>query len=289
MKINYSNTWRGFEEPKVLFNELLKSFKETNKRFNISTVWGNINSAIQPGYINIHLAGEPFKLDDSTSSKKFDIILSSDFSDNRIISFPFFLHWLYWDDAKKIERLYVTPTRTKENIPKKFCCFLVSNPRCKTRNTFFMALNKIKRVDSWGHMMNNCGAVCPHGHATEEFINFISEYKFIICFENSKKGTYITEKIINPFLAHIIPIYWGTEYVFEIFNKDAFLYLDNNGTNNNNMSELIKKILEIDANDDMYLNIVNQPRFVNKDKFLEEYSLESMEKKIAKRIRDLDK
>jgi hypothetical protein len=34
-----------------------------------------------------------------------------------------------------------------------------------------------------------------------DFLNFISNYKFIICFENTKFETYLTEKIINPYLA----------------------------------------------------------------------------------------
>jgi hypothetical protein len=276
MKIEYSNMWAGFEPPKVIFNELLKSFENTDKQFNISAVFGSVAKALKPGKINIHLAGEPHYLND----KRFDIILCSDFSNNNIISFPFFLHWLYWDEKNLVDKLYITPSLTKQQIPKKFCCFLVSNPKCQTRNNFFKLLDSIKKVDSCGKHLNNCGFIMPHGHSTQQFRDFISQYKFIIAFENTKTGTYITEKLINPLLANIIPIWWGTDYVTEIFNEKAFIRY-----NENNPLETISKILEIDADDNKYLQMVNQPRFIDIDKFKQEYSLESMAKKIADRLR----
>ncbi len=36
----------------------------------------------------------------------------------------------------------------------------------------------------------------------------IANYKFVITFENSARPSYVTEKIVNPKLAHSIPIYW---------------------------------------------------------------------------------
>jgi hypothetical protein len=274
MRIEYSNVWKGFEPPKVLFNELLKPFENTDKEFNISAVWGPAEKGIKSGKINIHLAGEPYY-----NKNNYDIILCSDYSNNNIISYPFFLHWIYWDEKNLIDKLFITPSIKAKNIPKKFCCFIVSNPRCETRNNFFKLLNTFKKVDSCGKHLNNCGFIMPHGHSTEKFREFISQYKFIIAFENTKTGTYITEKLINPLLANIIPIWWGTDYVNEIFNENAFIRY-----NEKNPLETITKILQLDADDNKYIQMVNQQRFKNKDKFLEEYSLESMAEKIAKKI-----
>jgi hypothetical protein len=44
--------------------------------------------------------------------------------------------------------------------------------------------------------------------------------------ENTKIYGYITEKIIFAFWAGCLPIYYGTEEIFSIFNRKAFIYYD---------------------------------------------------------------
>jgi len=44
--------------------------------------------------------------------------------------------------------------------------------------------------------------------------------------ENQDSPGYITEKIINAFAAGAVPIYWGTREVFDLFNRNAFIYYD---------------------------------------------------------------
>lgn len=44
--------------------------------------------------------------------------------------------------------------------------------------------------------------------------------------ENENVKGYITEKIINAFLAGSVPIYYGTREVFDIFNVKSFVYYD---------------------------------------------------------------
>ncbi len=111
-----------------------------------------------------------------------------------------------------------------------------------------------------------------------EYIEFLRDYKFIIAGENANTGTYITEKILNPLLAGIIPIYWGTSYVFEIFNKDRFLYLDTSVPDSFN--KMVERILELDADEEKYLEMVNRPIFVDYAKFRETYSLEGYADKV---------
>ena len=83
----------------------------------------------------------------------------------------------------------------------------------------FTILNSYKKVHSYGKFNNNMGMNLNFNYWTDEFRRFISNYKFIICFENSKFGTYSTEKIINPYLAEIIPIYWSSNKINNIINN----------------------------------------------------------------------
>ena len=52
-----------------------------------------------------------------------------------------------------------------------------------------------------------------------------------------------------------IPIYWGSKEVLNDFNEDSFIYV-----NNFKSYELaIKKIIELENNEDLYLDILNKP------------------------------
>jgi len=51
-------------------------------------------------------------------------------------------------------------------------------------------------------------------------------FKFGLVMENAHVKGYVTEKIVAAFAGGTVPIYSGTEEVFNIFNKDAFIFFD---------------------------------------------------------------
>ena len=51
----------------------------------------------------------------------------------------------------------------------------------------------------------------------------ISEYQFSICFENMMWPGYMTEKIIDCFVAGTIPLYWGAPDIETLVPKEAFI------------------------------------------------------------------
>jgi hypothetical protein len=117
---------------------------------------------------------------------------------------------------------------------------------------------------------------------SEDFIHFLSEYKFALYFENTKKGSYITEKIVNPLLANIIPLYWGSEHIKDIFNDKSFLYLENE--TDESIKKFIDLIIKIDNNDHDYLEIVNSPKMTinNINYYKNNYSITSIANNIDK-------
>jgi hypothetical protein len=52
------------------------------------------------------------------------------------------------------------------------------------------------------------------------------DYFFQITVENSKYEHYFTEKILDCFLTGVIPIYWGTADVLNLFDKDGIIMID---------------------------------------------------------------
>lgn len=98
-------------------------------------------------------------------------------------------------------------------------------------------ISSYKRVDCAGSYRNNMyGFRAPR----DKFIDWISIYKFMLCFENSSAPGYVTEKALQAYLAGTIPIYWGhDDTVKSLFNMDTMVYV-------NSYEEALNKIKEID-------------------------------------------
>lgn len=51
----------------------------------------------------------------------------------------------------------------------------------------------------------------------------LSCYHFCLCFENTHTPYYVTEKIWDSILNYCLPIYMGSQWIYEIFPKDSFI------------------------------------------------------------------
>ncbi len=57
-------------------------------------------------------------------------------------------------------------------------------------------------------------------------VQVFSRYRYALVMENSDSPGYVSEKILHAFLAGAVPIYYGSSYVFNIFNSKAFVFFD---------------------------------------------------------------
>ena len=131
----------------------------------------------------------------------------------------------------------------------KFCCFIVSNPKCSKRNEFFKLLNKYKKVDSLGRYENNCDLLKNiNNFYSDQYYKVISQYKFIICFENKSKPYYVTEKIYTAYKSNVVPIYWGDPKVTNVFNPKTFINIGKYA----DFNKYIDLIKLLDNNSELY-------------------------------------
>ena len=212
----------------------------------------------------IHYSGEPF----SNQFTDYDLVLYSEKTELNKVDVPLFTYYIHGNNF--LDKLINKPIiRT---IPKHFCCFIVSNGKSIIRNKMFELLNGYKKVHSYGKYNNNMGFNLTFNYWTEEFRRFLSNYKFIICFENSKFGTYSTEKIINPYLSNTIPIYWSSHHIKNIFNPDSMLFLEDE--TEESYQNILNKIIELDNSDEKYLELLNKPVFNNMDYWNNNYTID---------------
>lgn len=145
----------------------------------------------------------------------------------------------------------------RDSVPdnkKRFCAFVVSNGYASEyRVRLFEQLSKYKRVDSGGRFMNNIGG--PVNDKRE----FDAMHKFSICCENSSHPGYTTEKLYQAFEARTIPIYWGDPEVSRVFNTRAFI----NANDSQSVEEVVKRVIEIDQNEELYHRMLREPIFVD--------------------------
>lgn len=141
-----------------------------------------------------------------------------------------------------------------------FASFIASHDsEHNIRGDFFKALNARKRVESVGSYLNNM----PNGETVDWLDGskeaFLKQCKFSLCFESTKHEGFITEKIIEAFYADAIPVYYGSSNITEIFNPKAFINVGDYPS----FDAAIDRILEIESNDELYLEMLRQPIFNN--------------------------
>ena len=155
---------------------------------------------------------------------------------------------------------FIGKTISKEDLQKKtkFCNFLYSNGNANPcRDALFYELSKYKTVDSLGKHLNNTGRKPDRGQREwrKSSITCREEYKFSIAAENACFLGYTSEKILSCLQAKTIPVYWGDPSISEELNPKAFI----NCHQYESFEEVVKEVEKIDNDDELYLQIVNEP------------------------------
>ena len=155
---------------------------------------------------------------------------------------------------------------TKDDIQhkKRFCNFIYSHDNYHIRTEIFNKLNDYRHIDSAGDYKNNMNGWHPGSRAdaspgskNSSKYEFQKECKFTIAYENYPYPSYNTEKIFDAFIAGTIPIYFGDKNISSIYNPKAFI----NAMDYNSVDEVVKKVKQIDSDDELYLSMLNQPIF----------------------------
>ena len=139
----------------------------------------------------------------------------------------------------------------------EFCNYVYSHD-VAYRDAIFIELARYKRIDAAGRCRNNMGGWTIPRTPTGK-LDFIKRYKFTLALENSVSPGYVTEKLIEPMLAHSIPIYVGDPNARESFNDESYIDLASAGT----VGRMLELVREVDNNRDMYLKMLAAPFYRN--------------------------
>ena len=248
IKINFTDWWHGFDKFDNYFYNLLKDEFEIeisdDPDYIFYSVFGNTH--LNYKCTKIFYTGENIAPDLNYCDYSFSFDYIDDCRNYRLPLYLLYDGYYELSNEKVINENLVN---------RKFCNFVASNGDCYNRNKFVEKLSKYKMVDSGGRFMNNIGSPVIDKR------KFQSEYKFSIAFENNayrpEHNGYTTEKIMEPMTTNSIPIYWGNPIIYKEFNTKSFV----NYYDFNNDDDLIEYIIELDRNDDKYMELLKQPWF----------------------------
>ena len=255
IKINFVGFWGSFKKDDNLFTKILsKKFKveiSENPDFIICSNRGSAFEYMKYDCTRIIFMGENMSPDFTV----FDYCIGFDninFGD-RYFRLPFAF---YFDNAKPWIPEILTYEKAKEICEKKkyFCNFIYGHQSSHgMREKLFETLNEYKRVESPGSFLNNINNSkkrCSWAEKNE----YLIASKFTIACDSISYPGFVTEKIVQPFMQHSIPIYFGNPSIDDYFNTDSFIWCKSKTDINN----ILSTIEYLDSNDEAYIEMLMQ-------------------------------
>ena len=258
IRIKYVDFWPNFKYEDDLLFQILKESSEYNvcicekPDYIVYSVFGKEH--LKYDCVRIFFTGEECSPDFNVCDYAigFDYLSFQD----RYFRLPLMYEPLYYLDYIN---MFNRPS-CLENV-RGFCSFVYSNNKADPfRNDFFIELSKYKKVSSGGLVFNNVGG------RVDSKLDFEKKFKFSIAFENVSHNGYVTEKIMQSFAAGCVPIYWGDPSINNMFNKKAFININDY----KNVNDAIEYIKYLDQNKLEYEKILKEKPL------LEEYNLEEV-------------
>lgn len=144
----------------------------------------------------------------------------------------------------------INSAKSKKN---KFASLVASHDVPKIRTEIFNEVNKIGKVSCAGKLLHNDDTL--KNDFGNNKIEYLRDFKFNICPENTISDGYITEKLFDSFRAGCIPIYSGDENIeMDLVNKNALLFYRACEDN----SALLKEVEKLNKDDKLFEAFQNQ-------------------------------
>lgn len=249
-------------------NILKDNYKDTIAIFSVNGDRRAIK--IAPGKHKIFYTAENVHVPLSYWQKYEDLLLTNksidlslgfdDIEHSQYLRFPFWIMNCFPPDAdyKKIQEICTNLNRPASSAFRRsrFCALVCRDDYFGERIKMLKMINSIDRVDCAGAFMNNTNEMKTM--YKDNKAEFLTQYQFNLCPENSNHEGYVTEKIFEAIHSGCIPIYWGSNNNPEpdILNHQAICFISNTGED----IAATEKIQSIYRNKDSYLDFASQNR-----------------------------
>ena len=257
IRIYYNGFWPNFNTThfnklfELVYNKKIINDTPENSTILVESLFSNSMLNTKKWEYTYFFRGES-EINIPYDQSQYDCILGTTKINNKYIPFPLFL----LTTLEHIDYHYTFPIKNKLVVPNINGILIIvgGNDIVPIRKEIIKRLEDFKLpLYFGGKYRNNIGGSIESEFGTPEFYKILSNYKFILTFENSSEDYYISEKIFHGFMSNTIPIYWGSKKIDTFFNKNRYINIDNIYSD-----DWINNIIILMNNDQLYLNMVNQ-------------------------------
>jgi len=174
---------------------------------------------------------------------------------DRCLRFPLYLYTYL---AKGTQTPVLTEDEAVKELKSKeyFCNYIFGHDTALgKREEILESLQKYKRVECAGRHRNNMPNGLMYNMANK--FEFMRKCKFSIAAESVCYPGFTTEKIGHAYNTYTIPIYYGDPDILKDFNEKSFV----DCYNVDSIQTAVEKVIEIDNNDDLYVEMLCQNRY----------------------------
>lgn len=179
-------------------------------------------------------------------------------NNHNYLRFPLWIMYLFApEDDEQTIREKVKKINTFHPKKTDFASLIARNESPQgLRKEIMDALNTIAPVKAAGRLYHNDDRLWQV--YDNKKIEYLKQFRFSICPENSNAPGYVTEKLFEAFLAGTIPIYWGDNNQPELqsVNQNAVIFWTPKGDN----SKALSLIRQLQENPKLYDEFVHQAR-----------------------------
>ena len=262
IKLGFCGFWNSFNKEKNLFTYILSKHFDIeisdNPDFVICSNRGTPFEYMKYDCVRIMFMGENLSPDFTV----FDYCIVFDFLDfgDRYFRLPF---GLFFNSGKAWVPDRITREQAEEILRQKkyFCNFIYGHQSSHgMREKLLYELSKYKEVVSPGSYLNNVNGNKKRCSWQEKH-DYLKQSKFTIAGDSIHYPGFVTEKIVDPFIYHSIPIYYGSTRIYDDFNKDAFVCCESE----DGIDRVIEQVKYLDTHDDAYMDMLMQQPLVTED------------------------
>lgn len=229
--------WFTYFLEKNLNISLIEINEDDNPDIIISSCMGNLDKVKKYDCkLKIFFYGENLDMYPKFNNFKelyniFDLIIGFKYTDKKkkLYRLPLWMTYYPFYNMNTDENIlnYIQTEYSKNiNNQKKNCCLIARHDRGGQRTKIYNEVIKYCDIKCPSIFKNNYKKL---GRNVTDKIEFLKQFKYNICPENSKYEGYFTEKIFQSLESGCIPIYWGVDFPEKnIINKQSYCFINVN-------------------------------------------------------------
>ena len=233
----------------ISYNPDIEFFAPNGKRYFLEKSKAKIKIFYTGECVSKNAINEVWKEYSDNCVNDVDLSLGFDrLDENKYKNYVRFPIWINYNFGAILEENF-TKDKIKETIDcingakskkNKFASLVASHDAPKIRTEIFNKVSEIGEVKCAGKLLHNDDIL--KNEFNNNKIEYLRDFKFNICPENTISDGYITEKLFDSFSAGCIPIYSGDENIeMDLVNKNALLFYKK-GEDNSALLEEVEKL-----------------------------------------------